>query len=110
MEAYFRATTDLTGEQIAQVMVAVQKSIVDNLDKLLHAFRQENYQELGRAAHTLKGVLLNCGLNDLAVTAEEIHHGARNNAALPYESLLVKLNDELSAFIDNSTSARPAVS
>ena len=110
VEAYFRATTDLTGEQIAQVMVAVQKSIVDNLDKLLHAFRQENYQELGRAAHTLKGVLLNCGLNDLAVTAEEIHHGARNNAALPYESLLVKLNDELSAFIDNSTSARPAVS
>jgi hypothetical protein len=33
----------------------------------------------GPLAHTLKGTLLQCGLDGLAAKAEEIHNGAKNS-------------------------------
>ena len=96
---HLRTTTNLTDEQSEWVLVAAQKSIADSLAKATAALEQGNYQELGRATHTLKGTLLQCGLNELAATAEEIHQGIRNGGNLPYAGLLTVLKDKLSGLL-----------
>jgi two-component system, sensor histidine kinase len=95
VSAYLQATTRLTPEQTQRVVAAVQKSISENLAKAVHALDHEDYGQLGHAAHTLKGSLLQCGLNDLAEKAEEIHHGVRNNEKLPFTSLVAALQERL---------------
>jgi two-component system, sensor histidine kinase len=93
--SYLQSTTRLTPEQTQRVVVAVQKSITDNLAKATDGLDRKDYEQLGRAAHTLKGTLLQCGLNDLAAKAEEIHHGVHNNDKLPYGGLLAALQESL---------------
>ena len=97
--AHLRSTTNLTVEQTERVLVAVRKSIVDTLAKATAALGQGDYPELGRATHTLKGTLLQCGLNELAATAEEIHQGIRNTGNLPYARLVATLKDKLAGLL-----------
>jgi signal transduction histidine kinase/DNA-binding response OmpR family regulator len=97
--AHLRSTTNLTVEQSERVLAAVQRSITDTLAKATAALSREDYLELGRATHTLKGTLLQCGLNELAVTAEEIHQGIRKSSDLPYARLLATLKDKVSGLL-----------
>lgn len=93
--SYLQTTTRLTTEQTQRVVAAVRKSITDNLAKAKDALDCKDYEQLGRAAHTLKGTLLQCGLSELAAKAEEIHQGVRNHDALPYSDLLARLQESL---------------
>jgi CheY-like chemotaxis protein len=95
IRSYLQTTTRLTPEQTERVVAAVRKSITDNLAKTTDGLDRKDYEQLGRAAHTLKGTLLQCGLNDLAAKAEEIHLGVRNNEKLPYGDLLAALQESL---------------
>jgi PAS domain S-box-containing protein len=97
--AHLQTTTRLTVEQSERVLAAMRKSITDNLARAAVALGREDYPALGRAVHTLKGILLQCGLNALAATAEEIHQGTRNIKALPYEILLTTLKERLGGLL-----------
>ena len=96
---HLRTTTNLTVEQSERVLIAMQKSITDTLTKATAALDLKDYPELDRATHTLKGTLLQCGLIDLAATAEEIHQGIRKNSDLPYARLLATLKDKVSGLL-----------
>ncbi len=100
--AHLKNTSNLTPEQIERVLAAARRSIADILDKAAIALREEDYPAMGRAAHTLKGTLLQCGLFDLANKAEEIHHGARNNRDLPYSALLNVLSKDLVGMVEDA--------
>ncbi len=97
--AHLRSTTNLTVEQSERVLAAVQRSITDTLAKATAALSRADYPELGRATHTLKGTLLQCGLNELAATAEEIHQGIRKSSDLPYARLLATLKEKVSGLL-----------
>jgi signal transduction histidine kinase/DNA-binding NarL/FixJ family response regulator len=99
--AYLQTTTNLTAEQIDRVLVTVRTSITDNFEKATAALEQEDYPELGRTAHTLKGVLLQCGLTELAGKAEAIHHGVRSDNTVDYRNLVETLKDELIGLLDS---------
>ncbi len=98
--AYIETTTNLKTEQVDLLLAAVRKSIAKNLEKALTALNEENYAALGMAVHTLKGTLLQCGLNDLAGEAEEIYQGIRNNTDLPYDTLVNSLKNRLGRLFD----------
>ena len=102
--AHLQAVTGLTAEQIDRVLVGARTSITTNLHTAAMALQGEDYPTLGRAAHTLKGTLLQCGLDDLANTAEEVHRGAQNKSDLPYAALLATLRHELSGMMVGSGS------
>ncbi len=104
--AYLQRTTNLKAEQIERVLVATRMSIADNLAKAAAALGDRDYSGLGRAAHTLKGTLLQCGLDHLAVKAEEIHHGTRSNSDLPYEQILEQLHSSLAALLETEPVTR----
>jgi CheY-like chemotaxis protein len=89
---HLRMTTPLSTEQCERVLAVAQKNIADNLAKATAAFDREDYPELSRAAHTLKGTLLQCGLRELAAKAEELHNSQRNNRTVPYAEILKQLH------------------
>jgi signal transduction histidine kinase/DNA-binding response OmpR family regulator len=96
---YLQTNTRLTAEQCQRVLGAVRRSIADNLVKADAALDREDYPELGRAAHTLKGTLLQCGLNELAAEAEKIHKGTLSKSDLPYKSYLKHVHAGLAELI-----------
>jgi HPt (histidine-containing phosphotransfer) domain-containing protein len=98
--AHLQSSARLTAEQTERVLSSIRKSIVDNLAKAKAAVDRKDYQELGRAVHTLKGTLLQCGLQELAAKAEEIHQGIRNNSTLSYETIFKYLNAELESLLE----------
>ena len=98
---HLQSTTRFTAEQSDRMLVAVRKSISDNLVKATEALGRQDYAALGRAAHTLKGTLLQCGLDELAAKADEMHQGDKNNGTPPYAVLLEQLKGRLAGFIDN---------
>ena len=102
VSAHLQATARLTAEQSERVLAAVRKSVTDNLAKATDALGREDYSTLSRAAHTLKGTLLQCGLNQLAAKAEEIHQGSKSREKLSYTSILEHLSNDLAALAGNT--------
>jgi two-component system, sensor histidine kinase len=85
---HLRNSARLTAEQSERVLAAVCRSLADNLRRATAALQEEEYEALGRAAHTLKGTLLQCGLMELAEKAEMIHSSIKNNTAAPHAEIL----------------------
>ncbi len=104
---HLQATSRLTAEQSDRVLVAILTSISDNLALATDALSREDFPTLGRAAHTLKGTLLQCGLKYLAGIAEEIHHGCKKDSTLPYTDLLETLKSGLAGVIGGSDDVEP---
>ncbi len=104
--AHLQTTTRLTAEQSERVLAAMRKSITDNLIKATDALSREDYPALGRAVHTLKGTLLQCGLNELAAKAEELHQGIRGSGVVAYAEILQQLQMGLTSLLDNGPAVR----
>lgn len=97
--AFLKEATNLSPEQICQVVEAARASIVKNLENLTKALEENDYTTLGITAHTLKGTLLQLGLFDVAETAEQIHQGVREEREIAYAALLERLKDDVNNFI-----------
>ena len=96
---HIQNTTHLSSTQAQRVVAAARMSIIDNLKKAEDATLAHDQQSLSRAAHTLKGTLMQCGLTNLAQKAEEIYCLAAQNTALPEDLLLRNLHHELMALV-----------
>jgi len=99
--AHLQSTTSLNAAQIDRVLAAACLSITDNLAKAKEALAKADHLALGRSALSLKGTLLQCGLNALAEMAEEIHGAVNAGKDLPCDNLLEQLNSSLAGIIDN---------
>ena len=104
---YLQSTSRLTAEQSDRVLMAIVASLSDNLASAADALNREDFPTLGRAAHTLKGTLLQCGFKYLADMAEEIHHGCKQHSALPYADLLEALQAGLAGLLNRTDDAEP---
>ena len=104
--AHLQTTTRLTAEQSQRVLAAMKKSISDNLTKAADALSLIDYPALGRAMHTLKGTLLQCGLSELAVKAEEMHQSTRSSGAVAYAEILQQLQMDLASLLDEGPAVR----
>lgn len=57
-------------------------------DELKSALEEQDFDTAFRAAHTLKGVSANLGMDDLAVAASELTEELRDNRTAPRQSLV----------------------
>ncbi len=96
--AYLQKTTNLDDVQIAKLLAAGQKSLADNLELARQALAHNDQPALIRAAHTLKGTLLQCGLFSLAKQAEALYSSAKDNQKIPCDDALQTLAHDLSEF------------
>ena len=95
VRTYLGETAPFTPQQVEKLLQTAIESIGSNLDLAEEALARLDYSELGRAAHTLKGTLLQCGLVDWAEMAQEIHTGIVENKDVPYATMVDSLNREL---------------
>jgi HPt (histidine-containing phosphotransfer) domain-containing protein len=79
------------------LITASCKSIHENLQKATAALQSEDYPALGRAAHTLKGTLLQCGLVAWAEKAQAIHTNAAKNQEFPFADELEAIKKGVNA-------------
>jgi PAS domain S-box-containing protein len=103
---YLRRTTLLPPEQIAKILAAAQASVAANLAAAAEALDRNDYAVLARAAHTLKGTLLQCGLTEWAEQAQQLYNGAKASRDLPYAEQLQNLAQGLSSLIDPNDDRR----
>ena len=92
---HLQSTANLTVEQSDRLLTAIRKSVADNLAKATAALGRDDYEALGRAAHTLKGTLLQCGLNESAAKVEEIHQHSKKTGSQTLASNLEEMANEL---------------
>ncbi len=100
MAIHLQVATGLRPEQIDRLLCAAQISLADNLAKAMLALQQEDRPALAKVAHTLKGTLLQLGLDHLAAIAEKIDHGIRTGSELPYATLLDTLQTPLAELLN----------
>jgi CheY-like chemotaxis protein len=98
--SHFKKETNFTDDQIARLVAASRTSIGGNLAKASIALRDGDFQALGRAAHTLKGTLLQCGLSDWARIAQEIHTSTMEKRDAPFAELLENIKDGTKTFLE----------
>lgn len=97
--AYLLATTLLETDQVAKILAAVRTSMAEHLDAADHAFRTDDLDGVARAAHTLKGTLMQCGLEVWARMAQEIVAAIRITQVLPPADLLADLRQGLAELL-----------
>jgi PAS domain S-box-containing protein len=98
---YLQSTTGLKPEQVVGLLRTARKSIIVHLAGAREALQRKDYPALGIATHTLKGVLLQCGLTELANIAQEIHGGTRSGSDLPFAERLDTLHARLAGLLAN---------
>ncbi len=91
----------LSDEKIAIFLPRFLTTLKTHLDNLQQPLQAENLEELSKAAHTLKGALLNLGLKELADIAYQIELQSRaGNQTSDYLALFERLCREISVFTE----------
>ncbi len=104
VRVYLEATTLLTPAMVDKILQTAKVSIITQLDSMVEARSNKDYPMLTRAAHTLKGTLLQCGLADWAAKAQQIYDGIKNQRELPLVEKLEELRQGMSKLLDKQES------
>ena len=97
--AYLKAQLGMEDEQISQMLVALTQPLADTLKATEADHAKQNIAELALSAHSLKGALLNLGLNELAQIALVIEQSAKANDQRTHHKRLAFIRDNLSSLI-----------
>jgi signal transduction histidine kinase/DNA-binding response OmpR family regulator len=100
VEAHLSSVVFLKTEQVTKLLTLARRGITKNLIIADQALQQGDKETLALAVHTLKGVLLQCGLNDWAQRAQEICDGVRQSRQIPFDRLLQDLQWGLSKLVE----------
>jgi len=96
---YLKSSTSLADDKIANLLTAARLNLTDQIDKAENALHAQDYQELARTAHTLKGTLLQCGLSKWAGMAEELDLHARQEQEYPFAEQLHLIRSGLAELV-----------
>ena len=90
----------LPTEQIDQMLPEFIKVLASHMDNLQEAEATDDLVLLGRSAHTMKGALLNLGLEDCVELAKEIEvQGKALNSDMDYTQMVARLRAQLGELI-----------
>jgi len=99
---HLRTTTLLNPEQIEKILAAARMSIETNLNLAFEALRSQDLAALGRAAHTLKGTLLQCGMPEWAEQAQALHTAAKEGRDHPFDDILKTIQDGMATLLNRA--------
>ncbi len=97
---HMRSLYGLSDDQIENMITTARKTLLENFSAASSALDDENYKDLRFFAHTIKGSLLNLGLNDLAEKAKQIEISAGGDQNEDFRKLLSQLNDGIADLLE----------
>lgn len=96
----FRMLHELTGNGARALVTTFAEEAWTRLSTMELAVANRNFNELRRAAHSLKGIAANLGAVGVARLAREIEDSAASDAPLPSEDSLRRAQTELRRFLE----------
>ncbi|MGE4559025.1 MAG: ATP-binding protein [Desulfobulbus sp.] len=94
IRTHLQTSTMLKDEQIEKILATARQGMAEQLSAAEKAEAEGDETELAKAAHTLKGTLLQCGLNPWAEVAQQIYTGIQRHET-PTPGLLRQLKEAL---------------
>ena len=89
----------LSDEKISTYLPQFLATLCTHADNLQCTVQTNNLQEISRAGHTLKGALLNLGLEKLAEVAYSIElQGKANDTTADYPAMAQQLRQKIRSF------------
>jgi CheY-like chemotaxis protein len=88
---HLQVATALSPSKVERIANAAQQSILENLTLATESLEQNNFPSFSRAMHTLKGTLLQCGIDDWATEAQSLYDGINNHQKLNFSERLESL-------------------
>ena len=82
---------NLNDDQIDSMVVNAGMTLSENFSSAVSALQNNDYEMLRKSAHSIKGSLLNLGLNDIAEKAKAIEMGAKEKKKMDFSDLLTRL-------------------
>ncbi len=76
VKKHLRTNFELEEDQAEQILKAASQTLAENFKKISSALEQQNYQQVSEYAHSIKGSLLNLGLDKPAALAKKVEISA----------------------------------
>ncbi len=96
IHSYLCTQFSLKVEQVDALLPGFLTTLATHLANVEQAWGGGELIALSKAAHTMKGALLNLGLTDAAELAQQIEiHGRENDRAIDYAALVAELRSNL---------------
>ncbi len=92
--AYLKAELGIDDEQVTGILKTLSSPLKETLRSVDAAYKKKDSEEIAETAHSLKGALLNLGLNELADLAKVIELSAAGKQ-IAHEKNLAYLHDAL---------------
>jgi len=92
--AYLKAELGMDDEQVTGILKTLSSPLKETLRSVDAAYRKKNAEEIAETAHSLKGALLNLGLDELAELAKMIELSAAEKQ-ISHKNDLAYLHDAL---------------
>jgi HPt (histidine-containing phosphotransfer) domain-containing protein len=97
---YLMLQFKLSGDQVDTMIPDFIDSLTDHLAHLESVLAHGDLSQLGKAAHTIKGALLNLGLHECAEIAYSIEQGAKDgDLRADYTDLVRVLHEKLANYL-----------
>ena len=110
VRSHLHASAHFSLEQVERLLTTSRKSVTTLLVGGREALANQDFQELGLAAHTLKGTLLQCGLNGWAKRAQHLFELAKKEEAeLAREELTVLSQGVAQLILDEESTPAASV-
>ena len=93
--AYLKAELGMDDEQVTGILKTLSSPLKITLRAVDEAYREKNLEEIAETAHSLKGALLNLGLDELSELAKTIELSAATGKQISHEKSLAYLHDAL---------------
>ncbi len=92
----------LTPRQVGEMLPGFISTLSSHMANMERALGQDDLTALGKAGHTMKGALLNLGLDDCAKLALHIEERARvGDLSIDYAALVADLRKEIGPLINS---------
>ena len=100
VKEYLVEQFNLLPEQIESMLPGLMTTLADHIDNLEAALDQGDLEQLGKAGHTIKGALLNLGLEECADIAYSIEMGGKKmRDDINYQELVKSIRETLNCYI-----------
>jgi hypothetical protein len=84
---------------VAHLVASARQSLNDYLDRADQALQNGHQQDLSLALHTLKGMILQCGLHDLGEEAVTMYERIRRGEEHDCAKTLARIRRQLAGFL-----------
>ena len=95
-----KQATRLPDAQVTKLVNSARRSLTEYLNLADKALAEQNEKELNLACHTLKGMIQQCGLEELGQEAQAMYDRVRVGEEYPCAETLARIRRELSGFLN----------